>query len=104
MRLGIRGFFIEHPGAADEGPQTLALDTPWKWEAERLDNGRHDVDERHHFLPPDASRGRIGVNDNQRSARGGLIQEQAVVELSMVAEAFAMISGEDDDGIRIESG
>ena len=43
--LGIDGSLVEHPVAADQGPQTLALDVVGQREADRLDNGRQDVDE-----------------------------------------------------------
>jgi hypothetical protein len=43
-----------------------------------------------------------GLLDNERHAKGVVVEEQSVPLLAMIAEAFAVIGEEDDRGLIVE--
>src|SRR5439155_17172328 len=94
-RLGVDAGLLDRAGAVEEWAERSAAQRRPRRRADEVQNRRYEVDvlngRRH---PPLTAVAR--TLDHQRHVRRLLIEEQAVLLLAVIAEAFAVIREQDD--------
>ncbi len=97
------GFFV-----VDERKQRLAVQFCRRSDAGRGKNGRKDVGGAHlginHGAAMSGSRRFQRRFQNERNVQRRVVKKQAVSIFSVLAQAFAVIAGDDDDGVVVDAG
>src|SRR6185503_13075990 len=100
----VLGFGIGLPRLVSASPgekrAEIATSDAWRTrDVERAENRRQEVDELDRFAAPLRAHG-AGRPDDERDSHLLFVDARAVIAAAVVAELFAVIGGQDDDGTR----
>ena len=86
--------------AVHQGNEALALHGIGAFNPHELEESGHQVDRAHLGLDAATSSNlAVGRFDDERHARRGVVDEEAVRVFFVLAQALAVIADEDDDGV-----